>query len=259
MLRLKAAGNPPQKKRIEILDAVRGFAILAMVVYHALYDITDIFGLSVPIFDFFSILEPPFAGAFILLSGVSSRFSHSNFKRGVRVLALGLLITAFTMIFIPSQSIYFGILHFIGAAILLFALIQPIFDKISKPAALSVLCVLFALTYSLPRAYFIGIPPLFGFMLPYRLTTVPWLFPLGIPSRDFCSADYFPMVPWFFLFLIGTILGIPIREKKLPEKFYTAKVPFFAFAGRHTLLIYMVHQPLIYGILYLVFRVFSGK
>lgn len=249
--------------RIEIMDAVRGIAILAMIIHHTMFDIEDIFGHPVYIWPihgpflestFFLWLRQPFTWAFILLAGVSCRFSHNNWLRGLKVLAVGLLLTLFTWVYMPSELIVFGILHFMGVAILLFALLGPLFDRIPTVVALPLWTLLFAFTFTTPDTYIIGIPGLFGLKLTGAITTQNYLFALGIPSTQFFSADYFPLMPWFFLFMIGTIIGKPIRQHKLPEKFYTAKVPFFAFAGRHTLLLYLVHQPLVYGILTLIFH-----
>lgn len=234
---------------MDSLDAIRGIAIIAMVVYHALYDVTDIFGYNVPIFSYLTYLEPPFAGAFILLAGVSSRYSHNNIKRGVEVLALGFLVSIVTAVFIPSQAIHFGILTFMGCAILLFELIKPIFDKIPKIPAAVIYSLIFILSFNIASKGFIGIPGLFEIYLPQALQNTPFLYPLGFPDRNFSSSDYFPMIPWFFIFLLGTIVGIPIKEGKFPKKFYTVRIPFWAAAGRNTLLIYVLHQPLIYGIL----------
>ncbi|HEX3026065.1 MAG TPA: heparan-alpha-glucosaminide N-acetyltransferase [Clostridia bacterium] len=248
-------------KRIEALDAIRGVAIIAMVVDHCLYDLDQIFGVPIPLLHttFFEIFRQPFTWAFILLAGVSSRFSHSNWVRGFRVLACGLVLSVVTFIYTwfthDNESIYFGILHFMGCAILLFALLRPAFEKIPPIAAFIIWSALFTVTFTMPDTYFVGIPPHFGFLLPKALTNTPNLYPIGIPDANFFSADYFPMIPWFFLFMAGTVIGKPIKEHKLPEKFYTAKVPFWAIAGRHTLLIYVVHQPIVYAALYLIFDV----
>jgi uncharacterized membrane protein len=254
-----------------------------MVVYHALYDVNDVFGFHVWIFDYLSVLEPYFAGAFILLAGVSCRFSHSNAKRGLRVFGIAMVVTLVTVLFSvlvsPGQEIYFGILHFMGIAILLYALIRRPVDKIPPYVALPLYIVLFAVTYNMPWNYQVGLPGLFTLQLPvslayvsqtlvsnldafFRINLPAWvsgvvgLYPLGLPGADFTSADYFPLIPWFFLFLAGTVIGVPIKDHKLPDKFYTARVPFFAAAGRNTLMIYVIHQPVIYVILLLLFNIF---
>lgn len=244
--------------RIDILDAVRGVAILAMVFYHGLYDIADVFGVRMPLFDALSVLEPPFAGAFILLAGISCRFSHSNVRRGLRVLAVAMVVTGVTALFSyfvsPGQTIWFGILHFMGTAILLYALVAKVVERIPRPVAAGLWAVLFILTYSLPWSYAVGLPGLFSLAVPAWARNVPLFFLLGLPDTAFTSADYFPLVPWMFLFLLGTVLGEPIRERKLPAWFYTARVPVLAGAGRNTLLIYVLHQPVIYLLLLLFFR-----
>lgn len=247
-----------KNNRIDSLDAIRGVAILAMVFYHALYDIDDIFGYHIPILDtlLFEIVRQPFTWAFILLAGISSRFSHNNIKRGLRVLFFGLVVTAVTVILIPSQSIYFGILHFMGIAILLFELIKPACDRIPRKVAFVIWSFLFAITFTMPESHVIGFPGIIGIALPEFLQNTPHLYALGFPDANFFSADYFPMIPWFFMFLIGTVIGVPIKNRRLPEKFYTVRVPFLAAAGRNTLLIYVLHQPIIYGLLYVIFNVF---
>lgn len=235
--------------RIDLLDAVRGVAILAMVVYHALFDLTDIFGIKIALFSQLEFLEPPFAGAFILLAGLSCRFSHNNVRRALRVLALALAVTLATALFLPDEAIWFGILHFMGVAILLYIPFRRLLDTLPAAVSISVLAVLFILTYSLPTSGLIGIPGAFGIVLPSSLYSTPFLFWMGFPNASFTSADYFPLLPWIFLFFIGAVVGIPVKEHRLPERFYTVRIPFLAAAGRNTLLIYALHQPILYGVM----------
>lgn len=244
--------------RIDLLDAVRGVAILAMVVYHGLYDLTDIFGVQVPLFAYLQPLEPPFAGAFILLAGLSCRFSHNNILRGLRVFALAAAVTAATALFLPDQSIWFGILHFMGVAILLYIPLRRPLNALPAAISLPILGVLFTLTYTLPSSGLFGIPGLFGIALPSTWFSTPFLFWLGFPSASFASADYFPLLPWVFLFLIGAVLGTPVKEHRLPERFYTLRVPVLATAGRNTLLIYALHQPILYGVMSLAFALLQN-
>ncbi|HEX3025962.1 MAG TPA: heparan-alpha-glucosaminide N-acetyltransferase [Clostridia bacterium] len=237
--------------RIDLLDAVRGIAILAMVFYHALFDLQDVFQINTHIFSMLEIFEPPFAGAFILLAGVSCRFSHNNYLRGLKVLALAMAVTVVTVLLIPGQSIYFGILHFMGVSILIYALFGRWIEKIPVRAGLVLWGLLFVLTCLLPLTGSIGIPGLWMLVIPGSFYSIPGSFLFGLPGPDFYSADYFPLIPWIFLFLAGAAAGLPIRQNKLPEKFYTMKVPFLAAVGRNTLLIYALHQPVIYGLLFL--------
>ena len=82
--------------------------------------------------------------------------------------------------------------------------------------------------------------------------SVPWLYPLGFTAPGFYSADYFPLLPWFFLFLIGTALGgwcLAHRENRL----LAVRLPgVLTWPGRHSLIIYVLHQPVLYGISYLI-------
>ena len=82
--------------------------------------------------------------------------------------------------------------------------------------------------------------------------SVPWLYPLGFPGPGFSSADYFPLLPWLFLFLVGAALGgwcLDHRESRL----LTAPLPrALTFPGRRSLLIYLLHQPVLYGVSFLL-------
>lgn len=244
--------------RIDLLDAARGVAILAMVVYHGMYDLTAIFGLPDPLFAWVEPLEPPFAGLFILLSGLSCRFSHNNLRRGLRVAALAALITLATALFMPDEAIWFGILHFLAAAILLYIPLRRAVDALPARISVPVLAALFLLTYPVQQGY-AGLSGVAGVLLPGAWYGTPWLFWLGFPGASFASADYFPLLPWLFLFLLGAVLGVPVKERRLPDRFYTLRVPFLAAVGRNTLLIYMLHQPILYGLFSLFFYLLTHQ
>jgi uncharacterized membrane protein len=80
------------------------------------------------------------------------------------------------------------------------------------------------------------------------LVKATWLWPLGFMYSGFYSADYFPLMPWFFLFLLGTWLGGIIREQKEDSWLYIPVHPALTWPGRHSLIIYLLHQPVLYGI-----------
>ena len=83
-----------------------------------------------------------------------------------------------------------------------------------------------------------------------------YLFPLGLLADGFSSSDYYPLMPWFFLFCAGSFLGRWIKEGRAFHWVYTARMPFLEKLGRHTLLIYILHQPVLIALFWVAFRVF---
>ena len=96
--------------RVGILDELRGFAIICMVVYHAMYDLKYLFGLDIPIFfdGWFDVIRDIFAGLFIFISGTVCRYSSNNIKRGAQCFFIGMIMT-FVMPFFTSGTVMFGI------------------------------------------------------------------------------------------------------------------------------------------------------
>jgi len=230
-------------ERYHLIDALRGLSILLMVGFHL--------GVNMEIMDMApawfrdsallqNILQPFFGGLFILLAGVSSRFSRSNLRRGAIALACAYAVSA-VMIMLsfrdPSVSpVYFGILHFMGVAMLIYGVAKPALDAIPRIVQPFLYGTLFIGTY----AYF-----------PIFIAKDTGVFmPLGLYNT--WGADYFPLIPWLFLFLFGTWLGALIKERKFPEWFYRFNMPVLPWVGRHTLIIYLAHQPVLYGLLTLI-------
>ena len=239
--------------RVCLLDELRGLAVLLMIFYHGAYDAVYIFRFtgsgwftSAPM-DF---LQRYIAVSFILIAGIMGRYSRSNFRRGVKTFLCGLLVTAVTLLVMPSERILFGILHFLSICMMAFGLLQRLRSSHGDPPPFHlwpvVLCaVLLMLTWRVPSGY-LQIPFLLRINLP-QAWYQPWLAPLGLPGAGFSSADYFPLIPWCFVFAAGTVVGRLARDGKFPAWTYPSRVPFFSFLGRHALLIYIVHQPVIYG------------
>ena len=246
------------RARVAFLDEVRGLCILLMVLYHAAYTTIFLFGWDITLpggtrllhFLFTSpviVLAQPFvAGIFIFISGVACRYSRSNLKRGVIALGLGLAITAFTLHFMPEVAIYFGILHFLGSGMILFALFRRPLDQLPAALGLLLCAALFVLTVGI-RAGYLGIPGLFAFHFPAAWSQIGWLIPIGFAGA---GADYFPLLPWLFLFFAGAYLGVGFVRRDMPEFFYRSRAPFLGRVGRYTIYIYILHQPVIFGIFY---------
>ena len=246
-----------QKPRIHLIDEIRGFAIFCMVFFHAFFTIGFIFqahwGQS--LYYFFMPAEPFFAAAFILISGVACNLSHSNLERGVKLALIALAVSLVTYlakgIIGEENFIAFGILHMLACGMLLYGLINKYLKLIPCWLGILVNVLLFVLTFNVRKGS-IGIPFLFSVQLPPQWYTTPFLFMFGLPDKGFVSSDYFPLLPWLFLFFAGTYLGRIGIKRKFPKFMFRRYVPFFGFLGRHSLLIYLAHQPVIIGLCYLV-------
>ncbi|PKL70413.1 MAG: hypothetical protein CVV30_03385 [Methanomicrobiales archaeon HGW-Methanomicrobiales-1] len=235
--------------RLWEIDLFRGIAILMMVVFHTVFDISFLgiapVDVATGFWRYFAYLT---ASLFLLIVGVSLIISHARavqklsgfplvkkyFLRGAGIFALGLLVTLGTWWYLHEGYVIFGILHLIGISIML----SPLFFRFGK------LNILLGLA-CIPVGWIIS-----------GLGGPAFLLPLGIIPSGFASVDYTPLFPWFGMVLIGMGLG---------ECLYTGGVRQFSlrslpdllvrplsFLGRHSLVIYLVHQPVIVLLLALV-------
>lgn len=239
-------------ERINLLDEIRGFAIICMVFFHAFYTMAFLFGwqIGTSLLNFFMPAEPYFAALFILISGISSHLSHSNALRGARLAVIAQLLTLVTFIMdevmgMSGTAIYFGILHLLSASMLFYAAVADFADRIPPVVTVSVCAVLFLLTYNM-QIGLIGIGSL-SCALPHGIANQIVLYPFSTSSPAFSSSDYFPIFPWLFMFMMGTALGKRFKQGRIPRFFYPMHIRPLAFCGRHSLIIYLAHQPIIYG------------
>lgn len=240
-------------RRYSLIDAIRGIAVVNMILYHLCYDVFCAFGVwndfyrAVPAV----IWERLICCTFIVVSGISLHFTRHGWRRGIIVFLCGIVITAATVLLTPDQSILFGILSFLGCAMLFtYALRKPL-DRIKPLVGMIVFFLLFMLFYGISDG-FIGLFSYPLIRLPEALYQFKWLSIIGFRSDDFFSADYFPFLQWIFLYLFGYQLWRFIKDKNL-DRFFCRRIPVLDFIGRHSLIIYMVHQPILYGICYLIF------
>ena len=225
------------RRRFDILDAWRTLAIVLMAAYHFLYDLY-IFGVisagqlfSTPL----NVLERFICCSFILLAGASARFSRNNLRHGLIVLAAGIVVEIGAAV--GGQVIRWGVLMLQGSSMVLYHFLGKHLQKLPGWTAAAGGGALFFLT-----RWWTG----------RTVVAVKWLYPLGLVFPGFRSADYFPQMPWFFLFLIGTALGgwcLAHRDNQL----LAAPLPkALTWPGRHSLIIYILHQPVLYGVSYLI-------
>lgn len=237
-------------KRIWELDALRGLFILLMTGVHLCYDLENFFGAAVfEISGPFRLLMDWGGVAFVLLSGCCAVLGRHPVRRGFQVLCCGLLVSAVTVGLAfaglgEGIAVYFGVLHCLGCCMILWAVLGKLPRR--GLAALSIAVIL-------------G-----GLWLKGRSFPFPWLLPLGLMPRNFVTADYFPLLPHLGFFLLGAVLGEKLYRQRrsllpgIPEK--NGAIRFLRFCGRHSLMIYLLHQPVITGLLWLltVFRFPGG-
>ena len=223
-------------RRILFLDAWRGLAVAVMVCWHFAWDL-GAFG----VFPQRAMFAPPMAGirffiigSFVLLSGISCRFSRSNGRRGMKTLLCALGVSVVMYFF--GDPVWFGTLHLLGCCMALYALIGERFEKL-PPAKTALWCMV-----------------LFVFFLVFTdrvRVTVPGLWAFGFRTRQFYSADYYPLLPWGFLFLTGTVVGGKLTAGALDEgRTYPA---WLCWLGRRALWVYLLHQPVFMGLLTVYF------
>lgn len=246
-------------KRIHLMDELRGFAVFCMVFYHAFYTLAYLFNLEFgkALLNFFMPAEPWFAGLFILIAGISSNLSHSNLLRGLKLAGIAAVVTLVTWLVVPAERILFGILHFLAICMILFGLIQPHLRR-KRPFTWipTILCALLYLCTRQVGSRLLGIGPI-CIPLPDVLYATDWLAPLGFHSPNFFSADYFPLLPWIFVFLPEQA-SAALQSRAFPRLCLPLPRAFLSWLGRHALVIYVVHQPVIYGISWLVTMILSS-
>ena len=242
----------PAKKdisgRCALLDSLRGWTVLNMAAFHFLYSWKYLFGFSVP--DWYDgiagfIWQQSICCTFITLSGFCAAMGKHTIRRGAIVFGLGAVITLVTLLFLPEERILFGILTLLGSAMLLTGALKPYLQKIPAAVGLPVCFALFALTRKVSSGtlsvFFHPLIELPRFLYHDYVTAY-----LGFPQPGFISSDYFPLIPWLFLFLSGFYLHGFCGERILGIKW--KGIPPLNFLGRHALVIYILHQPVFIGL-----------
>ncbi len=239
------------------IDFARGAAIILMVASNLVTDLAFFGTYKTSQGDFWWFFARLAALFFVFLAGVSLAVSYSKAKkilpekklfekylnRGLKIFCLGLAITLVTMLFLRSGFVVFGVLQFIGLSIIL---AFPFMKRNNN------LNFLFGIVFIAAGLFLQGLR--FDF---------PWLLWLGFVPKNFYSVDFFPVFPWFGVVLLGLFSGNQlyngsVRRFKLHDfsRFFFARL--FCFLGRHSLLIYLVHQPIIISALFLLGIIHPG-
>lgn len=232
------------------IDLLRGIAIIFMIIFHFLYDLAFFGQLKSDVNEgFIFILGRTAALLFIVVVGISLSLSYNRefeikhtrqrfskfIKRGIKIFFWGMMITLVSFIFLKEGIILFGVLHFIGVGIIL----SYPFLKHYRFALIAAILIILAR----PLIQMINIAN-------------PWFLWIGITQAGFYSYDYFPIIPWLGAMLIGIYIGNIAypqykRKFKLPEISDFIVVRVLTYLGKRSLMIYLIHQPVLIGIFYI--------
>ncbi len=227
--------------RLPWLDAARGLAVVAMVAYHFIWDLGN-FDYIDPHFPYsgaFKSIGHGIALSFLFIAGVSLVLAHERdasfrpfWRRLARIAAAALLVTLGTYLVFPESYVFFGILHCIAAA----SLLAVPFLFLPWPAALLAAAMAFLAPSFLTSPFF----------------DAPWLSWVGLSTIEPTTNDYQPLLPWCGGVLAGVAfakfpggIGAPV----FPQAAARARARrAFGWLGRHSLAIYLLHQPVLFGI-----------
>lgn len=262
------------RHRIPELDFLRGCALTLMMFHHTIGDLYDIYHQDFVAFQhsywFYQVGRPLVLIVFLAVSGASSRFSRNSMKRGFRMVIVAIAATALS-IFVDSFAgtglLLFNVIHVIALSTVVYALLERMAVKlqwIPDPSAeasgeeeetVSYRPHLFPGLLIIIGMVFIFISTLIQPVLP-PYSSNPLLIILGTPASGIHQLDHMPLFPWLGFFLSGAAVGHTLYATgqaftRHEGRFYRLTRPI-RFLGRHSLWVYLVHQPIILLILFLL-------
>jgi len=243
-----------KQKRYALLDTIRGFILINMLIYHGIWDIVYIFGQNWTWYRSTAsyIWQQSICFSFILLSGFCWSIGSRKLKRGVTVFLCGVVISLTTILFMPDSLVLFGVLTFLGSAMLIMIPLNKGLQNCNPYIGILFSSLLFLVFRNVSDGCF-GFEVFSFGALPRDLYANLFTAYLGFPADSFFSTDYFSLLPWIFLFITGYFLHKITVKNDWFRFLHHGKSAPLEWLGRHSLIIYMLHQPVIYGILFVCF------
>lgn len=242
-----------ERKRYAGLDCLRGCVLISMILYHTTWDLVYLFGVEWKWFftGFARVWQQSICWSFILLSGFCWHFGRRRWKRGLTVFTSGIIITIVTMLFMPTEIVMFGVLTLLGSCMLLMIPLDKMLKNWNPVLSVILFFALFVVTRNVNYGY-LGFEKWNWISLPKEWYANWATTYLGFMHQGFYSTDYFSLIPWLFLFITGYFLRLLFEKYQLLDKLNAPKCGWLEWLGRHSLVIYMLHQPIVYGILYII-------
>ncbi|MDR3600555.1 MAG: heparan-alpha-glucosaminide N-acetyltransferase [Desulfosporosinus sp.] len=219
------------------IDVLRAIAIVLMVLFHCVYDLNEFAGVPVDYqAPLWFLIGKTSALLFIFISGLASGLSRSPVRRGLKVLFFGMVITVVTYLFMKEEYIRFGILHFLGVAMIL----SPFLFRLSS-RTLWGLASVFALL---------------GFWFKGQVVQTSLFLPFGLMYDGFSSLDYYPIFPYLAVTLLGILAYRHFYAQRKRSLFpFRLNFELIEWVSRNSLGIYLIHQPIILFIIFIVHRI----
>ena len=286
------SGPQGADRRLQTLDLLRGMTLISMIIYHGMWDFLYLSetGASMTALRTWyegsggHLWQQSICRTFILLSGFCVPFSRHILRRGLQVSAGGAAVSVVTIIALYEERVLFGVLTFLGAAMLATGGMKWVCDHSFKkeipdgaatakggsvkgktaPAAWLVVCLLlFHVTRWINLGY-LRLGSLIRLDLPAGLYTFGsgklsgfLMTGVGFTMKGFFSTDYFSFLPWIFLFRAGYFLNrlmtVKGSEKVFSRPVFHLQLPVLNLIGRHSLPVYLIHQPVLYLLITILF------
>lgn len=233
--------------RYHALDSLRGITLVSMLIYHGVWDLVYLFGMEWPWYRSKGayVWQQSICWTFILLSGFCWSLGRQRLKRGIIVFAAGTLLTVCTLVFMPGQRVVFGILTMTGSCMLLMIPVEKIVRKMNPQAGLITSFFLFLLCRNINDGY-LGFGKAEIWKIPKLLYRNYFTSYLGFTAGDFYSTDYFSLFPWSLLFLTGYFICRVFNQRGWMHLLTRGRIRGIECMGRHSLAVYLIHQPVIY-------------
>jgi len=261
------------KKRLELIDSLRGLAIISMIGFHACW-IMSYFGILIssdPIHSLaFEIWERSICCTFIFVAGFAFSLGSRQFKKGMTILLIGVAITVLSVIFMYDIRDIFGVLWILGISPLIIIPIDRLIKKKTadnsrtsdKPvsAIFMILCLFIVVaTWEINHGY-LGLRSTgLYYNLPDSLYRGYFMTFLGFQMPGFYSVDYFSFFPWFFLYAAGYFAKRLTSSTRFEEKILTQGIPCVKLIGKYSLPIYLIHPVVIYVVCFVIYMIMTSS